>query len=102
MLVDGGFDVVGGEGLEGGDEGGLGEGVGVFGEKEGAGGVLAGAVLDDGLRDGGDVVIVEGGGKGTAAMAGGAEGYALGGFGGLRMEGVIGSDEAGDVDEVFG
>ena len=102
MLVDEDFDVVGGEDLEGGDEGGFGEGVGVFGEEEGAGGVLGGAVLDDGLGDGGDVVVVEGGGEGAAAMAGGSEGDALGGDGGVGMEGVVGGDEAGDVDEVFG
>ncbi len=60
VVVDEGFDVVGGEDLEGGGEGGLGEGVGVFGEEEGAGGVLGGAVFDDGLGDGGDVVVVEG------------------------------------------
>jgi hypothetical protein len=33
--------------------------VGVFGEEEGAGGFLRGAVLDDGLRDGEDVRVVE-------------------------------------------
>ncbi len=37
------------------------------------------AVLDDGLGDGGDVVVVEGGGEGAAAMAGGPEGDALSG-----------------------
>ena len=79
VFVDDGFDVVGGEDFEGCDEGGFGEGVGVFGEEEGAGGVLGGAVLDDGLGDGGDVVVVEAGGEGAAAMTGGAEGDALGG-----------------------
>jgi hypothetical protein len=102
VLVDDGFDVVGGEDLEGSGEGWLGEGVGVFGEEEGPCGVLSGAVFDDGLSDGGDVVVVEGGREGTAAMAGGAEGYALGRDGGVGMQGVVGGDEAGDVDEVFG
>ncbi len=59
-----------------------------------------GAVLDDGLGDGGDVVVVEGGGEGAAAMAGGAEGDALGGDGGVGVEGVVGGDEAGDVDQI--
>ena len=59
VVVDDDFDVVGGEDLERGGEGGLGEGVGVFGEEEGAEGVLGGAVFDDGLGDGGDVVVVE-------------------------------------------
>src|SRR5258708_30766226 len=101
MLVDDGFDVVGGEDLEGGGEGGLGEGVSVFGEEEGAGGVLGGAVLDDGLGDGGDVVVVEAGGEGAAAMAGGAEGDALGRDVGVWMEGVVGGGEAGDIAHVF-
>ncbi len=52
-------DAVGGEDFERGGEGGLGERVGVHGEKERAGGVLRGAVLDDGLGDGEDVRVVE-------------------------------------------
>ncbi len=40
VFVDEDFDVVGGEDFEGGDEGGFGEGVGVFGEEDGAEGVL--------------------------------------------------------------
>jgi hypothetical protein len=35
-------------------------------------------------------------------MAGGAEGDTLGRHGGVGVEGVVGGDEAGDVDEVFG
>ena len=35
-------------------------------------------------------------------MAGGSEGYALGGDGGVGVQGVVGGDEAGDVDEVGG
>jgi len=102
MLVDDGFDVIGGEDFEGGGEGGFGEAVGVFGEEERAGGVLGGTVLDDGLGDGGDVVVVEGGGEGAAAVAGGAEGYALGGIRGVRMESVVGGDEAGEIDQICG
>ena len=78
VLVDEDFDVVGGEDFERSNEGGFGEGVGVFGEEDGAESVLGGAVLDDGLGDGGDVVVVEAGSEGRAAMAGGSEGYALG------------------------
>ncbi len=44
-------------------------------------------------------VVVEGGGEGAAAMAGGAEGDALRGDGGVGTERVVGGDEAGDVDE---
>src|SRR5260370_42057166 len=102
MFVDDGFDVVADEDLEGGGEGGLGEGVGVFGEEERAGGVLGGAVFDNGLGDGGDVVVVEGGGEGAATMAGGAEGDALGGDVGVGVQGVVGGDEAGDVDQIRG
>jgi hypothetical protein len=98
--VDHDVDVVGGEDFEGGGEGGLGEGVGVLCEEEGAGGVLVVAVVDDGLGDGGDVVFVEGGFEGAATMAGGAEGYALGGDGRVGMEGVVGGDEAGEIDQV--
>jgi hypothetical protein len=44
------------------------------------------------------VVVVEGGGEGAAAMAGGAEGDTLGGDGRVGMEGVVGGDETSDVD----
>ena len=60
------------------------------------------AVLDDGLGDGGDVVVVEGWREGAAAMAGGSEGDALGGIGGVGVEGVVGGDEAREVDQIFG
>ena len=64
--------------------------------------MLGGAVLDDGLGDGGDVVVVEAGGEGAAAMAGGTEGYTLSGEGRVGMQTVVGGDEAGDVDQIFG
>ena len=101
--VDHGVDLVGGEDFECGGEGGFGESVGVLGEKEGAGDVLGGtaAVVADGLSDGCDVVFVEGGVEGTAAMAGGAEGYTLGGDGWIGVEGVVRSDEAREIDQVF-
>src|SRR6185437_13872945 len=72
VLVDHDLDAVGGEDLEGGSEGGFGEGVGVFGEEERPEDVLGGAVFDDGLGDGGDVIVIKGGAEGAAAMAGGA------------------------------
>ena len=62
--------------------------------------MLVAAVVDDGLRDGGDVIFVEGGFEGAAAMAGGSEGYALRGDGGVGMEGVVGGDKAGEIDQV--
>ena len=75
--------------------------MGVLGEEEGAGDVLL-AVVADGLGDGGDVVFVEGGGEGAAAMAGGSEGYALGGDRRVWVEGVVGSDQAGEIDQIRG
>src|SRR5690606_2718466 len=58
--VDEHGDPVGGEHLQGGDPSGLGQGVGVRAEVEGAVGALGGAVLADGLAGRGDVVVVEG------------------------------------------
>lgn len=81
---------------------GSGEGVSVFGEEERAGGVLRGTVFDDSLGDGGDVVVVERGGEGTAAMAGGAEGDALGGDRGIGMQSVVSGEETREIDQVCG
>ena len=100
--VDHGFDVVGDENFEGGGEGGFGECVRVLREEEGSGDGLVAAVVADSLSDGGDVVFVEGGVEGAAAMAGGAEGYTLSWDGWIRMQGVVGGDEAGDVDQIRG
>src|SRR5262249_16780791 len=77
LLIGHDLDVVGREDFDRGSEGGLRQGVRVSGEEERAEGVLGGAVLDDGLSDGGDVVVVEGGGEGAPTMSGGSEGYAL-------------------------
>ncbi len=46
------------------------------------------------------MVFVEGGVEGAAAMAGGSEGYALGGDGGVGVERVVGGDEAREIDQV--
>jgi hypothetical protein len=46
------------------------------------------------------VVFVEGDVEGAAAMARGSEGYALGGYGRVGVEGVVGGDEAGEIDQV--
>ena len=76
--------------------------MGVLGEKERAGDALCFAVVADGLGDGGDVIVIEGGEEGVAAVTGGSEGDALGGYGGVGVQGVVGSDEAGNIDEVGG
>ena len=101
VLVDHDLHFVGGEDFKGGREGGRGEGVSVLREKEWAGGALVGAELADGLGNGGDVIFVEAGGEGGAAMAGGAEGDALGGVRRVGMEGVEGGEQAGNVHQGF-
>ncbi|WP_433970075.1 hypothetical protein [Tunturiibacter gelidiferens] len=63
---------------------------------------MVATIIDDGLGDGGDVVFVEGGFEGAAAMAGGSEGYALGRDGGVGVEGVVAGDEAREIDQVGG
>jgi hypothetical protein len=73
--------------------------VGVFGEEERAEGVLGGAILDDGLGDGGDVVVIKRGAEGAAAMSRCSKGHALGGDGGVGMERVEGRDEVGNIDQ---
>ncbi len=97
--VDAGFHVVGGQDFKRGAEGGFREAVGVHGEEERAGVALAGAVLDDGLGDGEDVVLVEGGVEGGAAVAAGAEADFLVGVAGVGVQGVVGGQEAREVDE---
>ena len=47
--------------------------MGVFANIDRAANANRGAVFDDGLRDGGDVVFVERGGKGCTAVTAGAE-----------------------------
>ena len=74
----------------------------VLREEERAGGVLGGAVLDDGLRDGEDVRVVEAGVERGAAMAGGTEADALRGDAGVGVVGVEGGDQARDVDQAVG
>ena len=76
---DEGVDFVSCEDFKGGGEGGVGEGVGILREEEGAGDLVEAAVVDDALGDSGDVVVVEGGEEGGAAVAGGSKGDALGG-----------------------
>jgi hypothetical protein len=66
-----------------------------------AGDAIGAAVVDDGLRDGGDVVVVERGVEGAAAVAGGSEGDALGGNGGVGVQGVKGGEQARGVEEIL-
>ncbi len=95
-------DFVGGEHFQGGGKGGLGKRMRVLGEKERPGGLLRGAVLDDGLRDGGNVIVIERSLECGAAMAGSAEGHALRGDAGIRMQRVVRGDQVGELDELVG
>ena len=95
-------DAVGREDFEGGGEGGLGEGVGVLREEERPGGVLRGAVLDDSLRDGEDVRVVEAGVQREPRWPDVPKADALRGDAGVGVVGVEGRDQPRDVDQAVG
>src|SRR6185312_14833265 len=78
------------------------EGVRVLADEQRAGNPLAGAVLHNRLRDGGDVVLVEGGLQAGAAVPGGAEGHALGRVGRVRLDVEVGVPQRGQVYKVAG
>ena len=100
--VDGGGHPGTGEHLDGGAPGGLGQGVRVTAQVEGAVGALGAAVLHDGGGRGHDVGLVEGGVQRGAAVPGGTEDDLLSRDGGVGDEVVVGGDDLVDVDEVFG
>ena len=97
--IDAGLDFVAGQHFERGVECRVGQRVRILCDEDGAGDAVDGAVLDDGLRDGGDVVVVEAGEERTAAVAGGSERDLLRGDSDVRMQRVVGGDEARNVDE---
>jgi len=74
----------------------------VAADEEGPGDALLGAILDDRLRDGEDVRLVERRRQARAAVPRGAEGDALRRFVDVRNIAVVGADEVINVDEVFG
>ncbi len=92
---------MGGEDLEGGHPGGLGQGMGVRAEEQGAVDALLGPVLADRLAGRGDVVLVEGRGEGGAAVSRGAEGDALAGIRRIGVQGVVRGHQPGHVDQVL-
>ena len=96
--VNHGEHVVAGEHFESGAFGWSAERVGVFADVYRAVDVLAAAVFDDCLSDGGDVVFVEAGVQGRAAVTTGAEGYFLLWIGDIRVQFVIEPDQSIDVD----
>ncbi len=92
---------IGGKDLDGRGQRRLRQGVGVHPGVERAVDAPPGAVVGDGLGDGGDVVVVEAAGRRCAAVARGAEADPLERVGRVGVGGVIGRDEARDVDESF-
>ena len=102
VVLDDGVDVVGDEDFEGGLLSRARERVGVLAHEEGAGDVVGGAVLADGLRDGGNVGLGEGPVLGRAPMAAGAEADELARVGEVGRAVVVRVDELGDVDEEAG
>ena len=91
---------IGKEDLEGGDHGGFGQGVSITADEDGARGALLGAVVHDGLGDGQDVGLVEGGVQGGAAVPRGAEGNLLVRVIGVGGAGVVRGDQLRDIDEI--
>ena len=91
---------IGKEDLEGGDHGGFGQGVSITADEDGARGALLGAVVHDGLGDGQDVGLIEGGVQGGAAVPRGAEGNLLVRVIGVGGAGVIRGDQLRDIDEI--
>src|SRR5690606_20481778 len=81
------------------DAGWLGQGVGVDAEEERPIDALLLAVLADGLRDGEDMLLVECGREGGAAVARGAEADTLLAAPRIGLERVVGADEPRDVHE---
>ena len=101
-VVDEHGHVVGGEHLERGGPGRLGEPVGVAADEQRSVVPLLAAVVADRLGGGQDVGLVERGLQAGAAVAAGAERDLLVDVLGVRHPGVVGGDEVGDVDEVAG
>jgi hypothetical protein len=92
--------LVGGEHLQGGDEGGLGQRVGVPAQVERTGDARVSAVLTDRLRGGGNVIFVEGQPECRPPVARGAERDLLPGLGRVRVLRVVRRHQRGHIDQV--
>ena len=95
-------NIIGGEHLQRGGPGRLGQAVGVAADEQRSGGALSGAVLGDRLRGGQDVRLVERAVEARSAVPGGAERDLLGDVVGVGLHRVVRGDEVGQVDQVFG
>lgn len=96
------YYVVGGQHLQRGDPGRLGEAVRVPADEQRAGNAVGGAVLDDGLGDRQDVRLVERPIERRPAVARRAECHLLGDVAGIGLNRVIGRHQVGQIDKVFG
>ena len=99
--VDEHLDVVAEQHLDGGVLRGPGQGVRVLADEDRPRDPVVRAVLDHGLRDGGDVVVVERGRERGAAVAGGAEHDLLRRVRHVRVTGAVRLQEGVDVDQVL-
>ena len=99
-VVDHRGHLLGGQHLHDGEEGGLGQGMGVATHEDGPRVSLLAAVVDDRLRRCGDVCLVEGATQAGAAVPRGPERHSLLCDRRIRDEVVVGVEELGDVDEV--
>ena len=88
------------EDLERGGPGGTTQGVAVTPEEEGSADPGGLPEFADGLGRRCDVVIIERGVEGAAAMAGGAEAHPLCWILRVRMLGVVGRDQGSRIDQI--
>jgi len=73
----------------------------VHADVQGAVVALALAVLGNGLRNGGDMVVIEAAGERLAAVAGGAERHRMGRIPRLRMQIIIGCKQLVHINKGF-
>ena len=99
IAVDHDFDAVGGEHLEGADEGRLGQRVGVHSHEQRTGDLLRLAMETDGLRDGEDVPLVERVRERRAAVPGGSERDAFSGDSRIGLLRIVRGHQFRDVDQ---
>lgn len=93
--------VIGGEHLDGGVPGRLRQRMGVGAEEERPVRAPARPVLADGLAGGGDVVLVERGGRRRPAVTGGTERHPLVRLGRVRVQRVVRRHQPGHIDEIL-